>query len=78
MNTFLLVLTLCGTLSGSSKPTCERYVIDHDLSKDDCLQSIASVYNQEPSPLYDVMGDLGKDWQLINSTKLQCVAENKE
>jgi hypothetical protein len=77
MNTFLLVLTLCGTLNSSSF-TCERYVIDHTLTKEDCLKSIVSVYNQEPSPLYDVMGDLGHNWQLIKSTKIQCVAENKE
>lgn len=78
MNTFILVLTLCGTLSDSSKSTCEKYVIDHDLSRIDCLESIATVYNNEKTDLYNVMGDMGEPWDMIQSSQLHCVVEDRD
>jgi len=76
MESFLLILTLCGTLNGNT--TCEKYVIDHNLTRIDCLESISTVYNNEKTGLYDIIGDMGKDWDLIRSNQLHCVAENKE
>ena len=35
MNTFMLVMTLCSSLGNS----CDDYVIDYDLSLEDCNQS---------------------------------------
>lgn len=76
MEAFVLVLTLCGSLQGSV--TCENYAIDQDLTRIDCLESISTVFNNEKTGLYDIIGDMGKPWDMIQSSQLHCVAENRE
>ena len=78
MNSFLLLLTLCGTLSDSSKTSCEQFIIDSKQSELDCYKSIALVYNHDKADLYNIMADSGLMFKTVKVTKLACVQEDVE
>lgn len=82
LDSFVLVLTLCGSLShGSSSGgySCESFVLDTEQTEVSCLRQIETVHNQEKTKLYDLMSDAGNDWfKKVESTKLHCIQEDKE
>ena len=77
MNSYLLILTLCGTLNTGST-SCEEFIIDSNQTELDCYKSIATVYNHDKTNLYNIMADNGLMFKTINVTKLACIQEDKE
>ena len=61
LESFILVLTLCGTLN-SGHVSCEDFVLDTEQTEISCLRQIETVYNQEKTKLYEFMGEAGNDW----------------
>lgn len=77
MNTFTLILTLCGVMN-DGRSSCEAYILERKQKQVECLESIVKVYNHEKTDLYNLMGDTGEGWIKVDSENLHCVAENKE
>lgn len=78
LDSFILVLTLCGSLH-SGAHACEDFVLDTEQTEISCLRQIETVHNNEQSELYTLMGDAGNDWfKAVKVTKLHCVQEDKE
>ena len=77
MQSFLLILTLCGTLN-SNQTSCEQFVIDSNQTEIDCYKSIAMVYNHDKTDLYNIMADNSLMFKTVKVTKLACVQEDKE
>lgn len=78
MNTFLLILTVCGSLHTGNN-SCEEFVIDTDQSQIECLTSIKAIYNNQPTPAKEHMNDAINDWFVsVSKTNLDCIIEDKE
>lgn len=70
MNTFALILQLCGLLNGAH--ACEYYTLDDKITEVQCLRDIVDIHNHEFSPHYYTISDHGSKWDEILFTKLNC------
>lgn len=78
MSSFLLILTLCGSLHTSGN-RCEEFIIDTDQTEVSCLQGIQGVYNRDNQRLLGFMQDASNDWfKTVDFTELHCIIEDKE
>ena len=77
MNSFLLILTLCGTLN-SNQTSCEQFIIDSNQTELDCYKSIATVYNHDKTDLYNIIADNSLMFKQVKVTKLSCIQEDVE
>lgn len=78
MQSFLLVLTLCGSLHTGGH-SCEEFVIDTDQTELSCLQGIQGVYNRGNQKLIGIIKEARNDWyKSVTTSKLTCIQEDKE
>ena len=78
LESFILVLSVCGTLYNGST-SCDEFVVETEQTHLQCLQLIETVYNNEPSYIHSIIADARNDWfNSVNSQKLHCVIEDKE
>lgn len=72
---FALILTICGT-SVLDVFVCNDYVIEGYKTEVECLRVVQTVYNQEYTEVYNVMGDLGEPYKLVTKQELHCSKVN--
>lgn len=78
LDSFILVLTLCGSLH-TGTIACEDFVIDSEQTEISCLQGIQGVYNKNNQKLLGIMQEARNDWyKSVTTSKLTCTQEDKE
>lgn len=78
LDSFVLVLTLCGSLHTGGY-ACEDFVLDTEQTEISCLQGVQGVYNRDNQKLLGFMQEATNDWfKKVESNKLHCIQEDKE
>lgn len=82
LDSFVLVLTLCGTLNSDNSHngnSCEQFVIDSEQTEISCLQGVQAVHNGQSIRLQGLIDDASNDWfKTVESNSLECIIEDKE
>lgn len=77
MDSFVLVVTLCGVLTNHTH-SCEDFVIEQDVSYAGCMLHVQQITTRQ-SPLISLINDASNDWfRSISSSSLTCVEEDKQ
>jgi len=78
MESFLLVLTLCGSLHDGGN-SCEQFIVGTDQSQIECLSTIKAVHNNTSTRVKTLIDDATNDWfATINTSSLECIEEDKD
>lgn len=78
LDSFVLVLTLCGTLHTGSN-SCEQFVIDSEQTEISCLQGVQAVHNGQSIRLQGLIADASNDWfKAVELNSIECIIEDKE